>query len=324
MANIFIRTNIAPYRVDTYNALHEKLGMKMCFYRREGKAQKYDIDLLERKCNFKPVYLKGITFGRDTRKLCFGLWRMLRKERPDIVIVPEFQISAVQVLLYRMLSRRKFKVVSMVDDSYDMIVNRNDFTRLHEKLRGFFPKYLDDIIVVTPEVEKWYQDKYGKGIWLPIIPDGGIAEAEYERLLPKSREIAERFGIKGKRIVLSVGRLVDLKNLHRVIDAFDRVGTDAVLVFVGDGPELNSLKEHAAQTGKNILFPGRFDGDELYAWYNLAKVFVLASYKEAFGAVTPEALAAGCRVANGKSMLRYQGYRQFKIFTGVDYGDDTD
>ena len=43
--------------------------------------------------------------------------------------------------------------------------------------------------------------------------------------------------------------------------------------------------------------------------------------------VTPmmnRAIAAGCRVANGKSMLRYQGYRQFKIFTGVDYGDDTD
>lgn len=43
--------------------------------------------------------------------------------------------------------------------------------------------------------------------------------------------------------------------------------------------------------------------------------------------VTPmmnRAIAAGCRVANGKSMLKYQGYRQFKIFTGVDYGDDTE
>ena len=38
--------------------------------------------------------------------------------------------------------------------------------------------------------------------------------------------------------------------------------------------------------------------------------------------VTPimqRAAAAGCRVSNGYSMLRYQAYRQFKYFTGVDY-----
>ena len=59
MSNVFIRTNIAPYRVDTYNALHDKLDMKMCFYTREGTAQRFDVDALENKCNFKPVYLDG-------------------------------------------------------------------------------------------------------------------------------------------------------------------------------------------------------------------------------------------------------------------------
>ncbi|MCI1210060.1 MAG: type I 3-dehydroquinate dehydratase [Treponema sp.] len=38
--------------------------------------------------------------------------------------------------------------------------------------------------------------------------------------------------------------------------------------------------------------------------------------------VTPvmsRAAAAGCRVSNGFPMLKYQGYEQFKLFTGVDY-----
>jgi len=38
--------------------------------------------------------------------------------------------------------------------------------------------------------------------------------------------------------------------------------------------------------------------------------------------VTPvmaRASAAGCRVSNGLPMLKYQGYEQFKLFTGVDY-----
>ncbi len=31
---------------------------------------------------------------------------------------------------------------------------------------------------------------------------------------------------------------------------------------------------------------------------------------------------AGCRVSNGLSMLRYQAYRQFKLFTGVEYDEE--
>jgi glycosyltransferase involved in cell wall biosynthesis len=296
MANLFIRTNIAPYRVDTYNALHERLDMKMCFYRRKGKAQMFDIDQLEGQCTFQPVYLKGIRLKSDNRKICLGLWRMLWQERPKIVIVPEFQISAMQVLLFRWLTRRKFKVVSMTDDSYDMIANNNDFTQLHAWLRTHTAKYFDDFIVVTPEVERWYQQYFHRGIWLPIIMDDAKAEANYDRLLQLSRQLAERYGLIGKKVLLSVSRLVDLKNLHRVIDAFEQSKSDAILVIVGDGPEREALEQHAKSINKKVLFTGRFDGDELYAWYNLSNVFILASYLEAFGAVTNEALLAGSRV----------------------------
>ena len=300
MGNIFIRTNIAPYRVDTYNALHERLGMIMCFYSRKGRAQNFDVDALEAQCTFKPIYFKGIVLKSMNRKWCFGLWRLLRKEKPEVVIVPEFQISALQVMLYRWLTHRKFKIISMTDDSYDMIVNGNDFTKLHSRLRQFFPKHLDDLIVVTPEVEQWYQEHFHKGIWLPIIMNDKKAELNYERLLPKSRELAECYGLTEKKVLLSVSRLVNLKNIHRVIDAFAQSKTNAVLVIVGDGPEREALEQHAKTIDKEIVFTGRFDGDSLYAWYNLASVFILASYLEPFGAVTNEALLAGCRVIISK------------------------
>ena len=67
-------------------------------------------------------------------------------------------------------------------------------------------------------------------------------------------------------------------------------------MIVGDGTERAALEEHAKKMNKEIIFTGRFDGDELYAWYNLASVFILASYLEAFGATTNEALLAGCRM----------------------------
>ena len=296
MSNIFIRTNIAPYRIDTYNALHEQLNMLMCFYNRESNEQRFNVEQLEKQCSFHPVYMRGITMKSHNRKWCFGLWSMLRREKPKLVIVPEFQISAIQVLLYKWITRKKYKVVSMTDDSYDMIANHNDFTKLHGWLRTHIAKYMDDFIVVTPEVEQWYQKQFGKGIWLPIIMDDNKAEANYKRLLPKSKEYAVKYCLEGKKILLSVSRLVELKNLHRVIDAFGQCKSEATLVIVGDGPERESLEKHATQVDKEIIFTGRFDGDELYAWYNLANCFVLASYQEPFGAVTNEALLAGCRV----------------------------
>ena len=296
MANIFIRTTIAPYRIDIYNALHERLNMTMCFYDRIGKAQRFDMDMIESLCSFKPKYLSGITLRSHNRKICFGLWKMLRKEKPEIVIVPEFQISAVQVLIYRWFTRSKFKVISMTDDSYDMIANKNDFTNVHKWLREHLAKYIDDFIVVTPQVEQWYQEHHKKGIWMPIIMNDKKATANFERILPLSREYAKRYNLEGKKVLLSVSRLVNLKNLHRVIDAFAMSKTDASLVIVGDGPERAALEEHAKTVDKEIIFTGRFDGDELYAWYNLASVFILASYIEPFGATTNEALLAGCRM----------------------------
>ena len=42
-------------------------------------------------------------------------------------------------------------------------------------------------------------------------------------------------------------------------------------------------------------------------------------------AITPlmkRATLAGCRVKNGYGMLEYQAYKQFKLFTGIDFEDN--
>ena len=68
---------------------------------------------------------------------------------------------------------------------------------------------------------------------------------------------------------------------------------DSVFVIVGDGPEKQNLQK-LIKDDQNIIFTGRLEGDDLYAWYNIAQVFTLQSTQEAFGAVTNEALLGGC------------------------------
>lgn len=294
--NLFIRTSVAPYRIDIYNALHTRMGMRMCFYHKVGKDQKFDREELEKRCSFQPTYLKGVRLGSDSRKLCFGLGKMVRQEKPDLVIVPEFQFPLYQMRLIRLFCRKKFRIVSMCDDSIDMIERENDFSRLHRLLRNWAPRLADEIIVLSPAVQTWYRDRFGKGLLLPIMMDDAKARLRYEGLLPKSAAIVAEQGLRGRRVLLFVGRLVGLKQVDRLVEAFSTLEGDDVLAIIGDGPERGKLEKMARETGKDIRFIGRLEGDDLYAWYNVGQVLVLPSKQEAYGAVVNEALLAGVRV----------------------------
>ena len=299
MPNLFFRTNVAPYRIDTYNAFHERLNCELFFYWDEDHSQKIDMQVLKGLCRFIPHILKGfeINVGKKKRKICTEIWKIIKENNPNFVIVPEFQVVTLQVILYRFFHRSKFKIVSMCDDSYDMIVNNNDFSLIHKIARRIVTPMLDDIILLDSRTVKWYQEHYGKGVWLPIIRDESQEEQKYKRLLPKSKLLFEQYELKGKKIILYVGRLVKLKNLERLIAAFDKIKKqNAVLVIIGNGIEENNLKKISKNVAGKIIFTGHLEGDNLYAWYNVADVFCLVSYQEAYGAVTNEALLAGCHV----------------------------
>ena len=89
MANIFIGNVIPPYRIDTYNVL-AKMGFSMYFYS-DKDPDIANMDALLELCEFESTYLKGKQLGRMSRTICFGLWGILKKEKPKVIIVPEFQ-----------------------------------------------------------------------------------------------------------------------------------------------------------------------------------------------------------------------------------------
>ena len=294
MPNLFFRTSIAPYRIDTYNALHEKLGCEMYFYHTYDSSQQLNEEGMRKACNFTPHYLKGFTFGKGaTRKLCTEVWSILRRNSPDIVIVPEFQLLTIQVLLFKILFRKKFKVISMCDDSYDMVTNDNDFTIIHKYARRFIVPLVDDLLLVDSRVRDWYQSHYGKGIWLPIIRDEQKERKLYQQSMPISEKYIKQFELEGSKILLYVGRLSPEKNLDNLIRALDYTEEDFTTVLVGSGEQEDYLRQLATQCRKKIIFAGHYVDNAVRAWYNIADAFILPSKQEAYGAVTNEALIAG-------------------------------
>lgn len=289
---VFHRT-IAPYRIDFFNDLSFMFETRICLQYKNLLSQKFDYKKIEERFIFTPVYLKE--WGRIRgRVFSRGYWSQLDEFRPDIVLVSEFGLDCLLVLLHRFVKRRKYRVVSICDDSYNMVTEHNDFSRIHRLMRRLITPRLDELVLVEPKVTEWYQKYYGKGIFFPIIKKDDAARTDYARLLSKARETAEAHQLLDRKIVLFVGRLVALKNVSTLIKAFASFHEEAILVIVGDGPERSSLESLADKENVPVLFTGRLEGDELLQWYDIASVFCLPSYQEAFGAVTNEALLAGC------------------------------
>lgn len=109
-----------------------------------------------------------------------------------------------------------------------------------------------------------------------------------------AHELRGRLGLIGKKVVLFAGKLIPAKNPRGLLDAFLAVAPpDAVLVFVGDGIELDALRERAA--GAPVHFLPFANQSEMPARYALADLFVLPSLglHETWGLAVNEAMHLG-------------------------------
>lgn len=90
-------------------------------------------------------------------------------------------------------------------------------------------------------------------------------------------------------IFIYMGRVAVEKN----IEAFLKLNLPGTKFVVGDGPDLDALKQNYPQ----VRFPGFKTGEELAQYLAAADVFVFPSLTDTFGLVLIEALACGVPVA---------------------------
>lgn len=287
---------IAPYRIDMVNELAEHFDMTLCLWANNLRNQTFDIEALyAERLSVSPEYLQN--------KLYDGKPNMIKsvadaiiEHKPDVVLVNEFNPIVWYVLLFRGMHHLQYKVISLVDDSMDMIKRESVLISRHALSRMLTMPYLDNVVNVNSKAQEWYSCHYGKGIFFPIVSDEVKYRERLQRILPISEEYVERYQLQGKKILLFVGRLYKDKNIPMAIDAFLQAQIpDSIFVIVGDGPEKELLISRYGNE-KSVRIVGRYEGDALYAWYNVAQLFILPSSREPFGAVVNEALMAGCNV----------------------------
>jgi phosphatidyl-myo-inositol dimannoside synthase len=122
----------------------------------------------------------------------------------------------------------------------------------------------------------------------------------------------KRLGLgDGDSLILTLGRLVKRKGVHRLIDAMPYITQlvpNPVLVVAGRGPEERSLRRLAERTRARIVFAGEVTDNEAVELYAAADVFALAVADrwfgleaEGLGLVLLEASASGTPCVAGAS-----------------------
>lgn len=111
----------------------------------------------------------------------------------------------------------------------------------------------------------------------------------------------ETFPIMEIPFVLSVGGVVERKNIGRLVQAMERLKDDIPhhLVLVGGawrGTDTILRQCRESIIADRIHYLGYVSDNQLHALYNIAKAFVFVSLFEGFGLPVVEALASGCPV----------------------------
>ncbi len=96
--------------------------------------------------------------------------------------------------------------------------------------------------------------------------------------------------------ILCVGRLTPAKGQHVLISAVEKLALQdrrVRLRLVGNGPDENSLHEHAARIAHPdcVVFEGAIDQDRIRDFYSTADIFCLPSFAEGLPVVLMEAMA---------------------------------
>jgi phosphatidylinositol alpha-1,6-mannosyltransferase len=147
----------------------------------------------------------------------------------------------------------------------------------------------------------WSDIDYARARILPVTFNAKFSPR------PRRADIAARYGLEGRKTILTVGRLASAETykghdrIIRCMPMLQAVVPEAVYLIVGGGDDMPRLKALAQETGvqDSVIFAGRVAEDELLDHYGISDVFAMPSDGEGFGIVFLEAAATGIPVVGG-------------------------
>ena len=150
-------------------------------------------------------------------------------------------------------------------------------------------KFADEIIVLSRNVQKYFQETYGRKTMM--IPNG-VNKPE----IRNAEIISEKYKLNKDNYILFLGRIVPEKGLKYLIQAFKQVNTEKKLVIAGGSSDTEEFMEELKQLAagdSRIIFTGFAQGRLLEELYSNAYIYTLPSDLEGMPLSLLEAMSYG-------------------------------
>lgn len=297
---IVFYTYLPPWRIDVFNEMGKYYDLKIVFLNADWAGFTYNRELLLKKLNVEAVFWNN-GFNIGTKPFRTGIYRMIEKYKPMVVFSHEYSPTSILLATFVRLRLFGFQLIITTSDNLRMAIG---VSGLKKYFRSYVLSSAKGIVVYSENVKNWYKEYFPR-LRVEICPNiqNPRTLLDHKRDFPPILAgYIDKFAIS-KPVILYVGRLEEVKGLDLLIQAYsDSLRNTHQLVLVGEGSQKKVLEALAkeCQVEDLVIFPGYFDGVNLYAWYALAHFFVLPSRFEPFGAVINESLVFGCPVLASK------------------------
>jgi len=284
---LFVHHTAMWYRKPFFRKLSKLYDVKFLFTNVKGYNKTYDTDLSTEIKGLEGVnysvlknYL-GIAFGAIKRTMgnydvfVGGSW-----DTPTDLIETLFYFVIVKL-------RRKPFILWREDWDWNVKSLKRSFVKT---IAGFIGRNVDAVLVPGSKHMEFFTGLGVNKDNIFIMPNVSNIELDDDDFYNKDKIIKE-LDLEGKKVILFVGRLIDLKGVDYLIEAFAKLSKkieNVVLLIVGDGPEKRKLESLTEELKlNNVIFTGNIDNKLLGSYYLLSNVFVLPSITTYFADACP-------------------------------------
>jgi len=207
-----------------------------------------------------------------------------KKENPDILHVHAIGPSI-------MVPFAKLLGLKVVVTNHGPDYNRQKWGKLAKFILKLGEKlgtiYADRVIVISEVIKSIQEEKYKRYDCDLIFNGVNIPKKSI------SIDYIKSLNLEAKKYIVAVGRFVEEKGFHDLIEAYKQIDTNIKLVLVGDADHETNYSKNLKQLAKKngIILTGFIKGEKLNQIFSHAKLFVMPSYHEGLPIALLEAMS---------------------------------
>ena len=291
----------SPYRLPLFERLlaDQEYDVRLFFSGRQAANRPtWSLSVLpedNRVLRLPEIAFPGIREGSDAVRINLGLSKIF-KWKPDLVLIcgPNEPTTILAAFLCAVRGI-PYAILAEVSAS----TNRSLRRRLYLPLMSFLVKRASWLGPASESCARFFEETGGTRRSMTILP----CVPDYQKLVSIRRELAsnrealkQKHGLKGRFVLLFVGRLVENKGVVDLLESMRGVAARSpkvTLAVVGYGPMADDVKRYERMLGDSIRYFGLVDDSRLYELYSIADAHIMPSWSEPYGVVCAEALSFG-------------------------------